>query len=93
MPIKNDRSMQKVFGDSKTFPGVVSYLNLVVDLSGSATKHPYKKLWGGLFTPGYIATRVLSDTVRGDCTVRTMVLMFLQTQTSLGLAYSHFCTD
>ena len=85
LPVKNDRYMQKVFGDSKAFPGVVAYL-MGLDLSATATKTPYKKLWEKLFTTNYIATRVLSDTARGDCMVRFMLLIFPLTQTSLGLA-------
>ena len=69
LPIKNDHSMMKLFGNSKNYNGVISVLKARLDKDIKKTKHPLRLLRDGLFAPQYIMTHVLTDTIRGGRSV------------------------
>ena len=59
--------MLKIFGDSKTFPGVVAYLQTEWGIN---KKFPFKELRKCLFEHSYITNRILTSSKRGGCMVR-----------------------
>ena len=69
LKINNNRSMMKVFGDPKAFPGMVAVLKADLEAKIRKTKFPYMVLRDHIFAHSYITTHALSDSVRGGCKV------------------------
>ena len=87
MPITNDHSMMKIFGDSKIFPGVVNVLRADLEKSIAKTKTPWRLIRESIFDNTYITNRALSGSTKAGCLV--VIDSLLLTQTSLSFNCVH----
>ena len=74
LPIKDNRSMAKVFGNATVFSGVVSLMKSRHVLSDPNSKYPMMVLRSFLFANSYLINHRIPDLKKSSSQVRTFYL-------------------